>query len=446
MKRLPIALVLVASLIASPSIAAVKDGAKCTKAGQVKSASGSQFKCVKKGNKLIWQKSKETKQTAPQTIPNPAPSSTSSVNPQPSITPVPTVSPSPISTPRPTRKPQYFSFKVENEVLYRTHDGAEGWYTNDDRTTNQFDPIRAKAWQEIKSVLPKNGLTNQKIKYFVAPNINSEVKVAYETLIKQSLLYFENWVAPGSDLNIHVYSEKDRDFFRESMQIYLNGDREYERLEKDLRNYDDPNSGFSPGGGVTGASLKSDPNGSINFATFHMSSRLTNEKILMYLIPHEISHHWQFSNLQPTLRRQNSERSSCNFLEGTAVLLGASITVNHLGWYSDEMDVITRRIARDNPRFKPVSEKDIVEDLMRQSASTATNGLACSTGYSLGAIAYEWLVAEKGISILNTLIDSFNKTTSVSDGIKLATGWTDREFYEKAAPYVLRAWKSALNN
>jgi hypothetical protein len=54
--RILLAFVLSISLITAPSFAAVKAGAKCTKAGSTATASGKKFTCVKSGAKLVWNK------------------------------------------------------------------------------------------------------------------------------------------------------------------------------------------------------------------------------------------------------------------------------------------------------------------------------------------------------------------------------------------------------
>jgi hypothetical protein len=431
------------ALVIAPlnAFAAVKIGASCKKAGITATANGKKFTCVKSGKKLVWNKGVAIAKPKPVETPSPVPVPTPSATP----TPVPTPPPAPTPTPSPRVPNQLFwKFKVENNALYRNVEANGSWVTTDSRKSNEFDPVRVKAWEEIKSVQ----LSNQRQKsvtYFVGPNVDPEVETAYRFLIEESLLYFNSWISPEVPLYIHIYTEKDREFFKRSMDIYVNGIQDYNRLEVDLRNYDGPNNNFSPSGGVTIGALKTNPSAWVNFATFALDSELRAEGILMYMIPHEISHHWQFATTQPLMRRAGSDRSSCNFYEGSAVLLGSSITVDHLGWFSDEMDVITRRISRDNPNFNPKSSAEIVEELMKFSSSSSSNALGCTTGYSLGALAYEWLVAEKGIQVLQDLTNAFNTTTSVSDGIKKVTGWSDREFYTRASEYVLRAWNRAVS-
>jgi M6 family metalloprotease-like protein len=54
--RLFLAFVVAISLIATPSFAAVKAGAKCTKAGATSTTGGKKYTCVKSGSKLVWNK------------------------------------------------------------------------------------------------------------------------------------------------------------------------------------------------------------------------------------------------------------------------------------------------------------------------------------------------------------------------------------------------------
>lgn len=436
MKKVLSALVAIALfLFPLNALAAVKAGDTCKKAGSTATANGKKYTCIKSGTKFVWNKGvaviKPVPTPTPTTSSTPVPTNTPSIAPKPTFTP---------------KKPNqlFWKFKVVEGVLYRYIEATGEWVTTDSRVESEFDSVRVKAWNEIKSSEPeKNG--QKSVIYFVGPNVNPELEASYRYLIDLSLKYFKPWIPKEVPFYVHIYTEKDRDFFKNSMQIYVDGERDYVRLEVDLKNYDGLGSNRSPSGGVTIGALKTDRSNWINFGTFAMDTESKPEDLLMYMIPHEVSHHWQFSVMQPLMRRQGSDRSACNFFEGTAVLLGSSIAVNHLGWYSDEMDVITRRVSRDNPTFNPTSSNDMVEELMKFSSSNAPNALGCTTGYTLGALAYEWLVAEKGVKVLQDLTEAFNKTTSVSEGIKLATGWTDREFYEKSSEYVLRAWQRAVS-
>jgi hypothetical protein len=89
-----LSVILSLSLITAPSNAAVKAGAKCTKAGTTATAAGKKFTCVKSGTRLVWNKGVAVK-AAPKPSPNPV------------FKPVePTPTPTPVVTPTPTPTPE----------------------------------------------------------------------------------------------------------------------------------------------------------------------------------------------------------------------------------------------------------------------------------------------------------------------------------------------------
>ncbi len=90
-----LSVILALSLISAPSNAAVKAGAKCTKAGSTATAAGKKFTCVKSGTRLVWNKGVAVK-AAPKPSPNPV---FKPVEPTPTPTPVATPTPTPTPTP-----------------------------------------------------------------------------------------------------------------------------------------------------------------------------------------------------------------------------------------------------------------------------------------------------------------------------------------------------------
>ena len=90
-----LSVVLSLSLVAAPSNAAVKAGAKCTKAGATATAAGKKFTCIKSGTRLVWNKGVAVKASAKPNL-NPV------FKP---VEPTPTSTPSPVATPTPTPTP-----------------------------------------------------------------------------------------------------------------------------------------------------------------------------------------------------------------------------------------------------------------------------------------------------------------------------------------------------
>jgi len=108
MRKSLIGLVLVLSLSSLPAYSAntPKAGSACNKKGVTKTYKGKEFKCIKKGGKLVWSKgkvvNKETSVAVPEVTPSPSPTPSPTPTPTPSPTPTPTPSPTPTPTPTPT--------------------------------------------------------------------------------------------------------------------------------------------------------------------------------------------------------------------------------------------------------------------------------------------------------------------------------------------------------
>ena len=88
--------------------AAVTAGASCKTSGQIVVVKGAQFKCIKKGKKLIWSKFSVRTTATPKPSPSPSASPTPSASPSP--TPTASPSPTPTASPSPTKL-------VPNEAL-----------------------------------------------------------------------------------------------------------------------------------------------------------------------------------------------------------------------------------------------------------------------------------------------------------------------------------------
>jgi hypothetical protein len=81
--RLFLAFLLSLSLISAPSFAAVKAGAKCTKAGATSTTGGKKYTCIKSGSKLVWNKGVTVKAAAPKPTPVSTPIATATPTPTP---------------------------------------------------------------------------------------------------------------------------------------------------------------------------------------------------------------------------------------------------------------------------------------------------------------------------------------------------------------------------
>lgn len=168
--------------------ASIKNGASCKKLGQVSITSGTQFKCVKKGKKLVWSKLRESVKTAPTPSPTPAPNTT------------PTTTPTPTPTPSPTKS-------VPNEALVVQALFEEIWKnpaTSKSKVRIEIEPARKDSdWARQQS-----DLTNVSLELFAKMGFDiktdSTVYIGWDWnwiqqyMPKQSWCYTGQWTGAGS--------------------------------------------------------------------------------------------------------------------------------------------------------------------------------------------------------------------------------------------------------
>ena len=101
MRKLLVGLVAVLSLslvTSQVSVAAVKPGTKCSKAGATSTSNGKKYTCIKSGKKLVWKKGVVVAKPKPVASPTPEPTATPTPTPTPTPSSTQTVAPTPTPT------------------------------------------------------------------------------------------------------------------------------------------------------------------------------------------------------------------------------------------------------------------------------------------------------------------------------------------------------------
>jgi len=181
--RIVVSLLLGMSLLAAPSFAAVKAGAKCTKVGASSVASGKKFTCVKSGAKLVWNKGVVI-MAAPKPIPNPV------------FKPAePTPSPTPTATPTPTSTPSQPPVPIP---LTR----------------------REKALAEIKRVYDLNSSYQPTVKYIFASDAPQNFAEMIKEVIPLSSRFWSGEFKPTSEFPIVLGSPASVEWVNDEMKRY----------------------------------------------------------------------------------------------------------------------------------------------------------------------------------------------------------------------------------
>jgi hypothetical protein len=236
--RVLLALLLSLSLISAPTFAAVKAGAKCTKAGATATASGKKFTCVKSGKKLVWNKGVAIK-AAPMPSPIATPLPSPSPTPEPTPTPTPTSTPIPIPTPTPVvptlsmteklwSKSVNGVFPIESEKYPIPVDLATTWqnaYAN-------REGIPYQAWSAVSKNIATSPSKLGSVEILIGPNTIpnfADFKLRME-LVSKVFPKAKN----VSKSRLFAFNYKDADWADATFkQLYINESAAFKNRHKD---------------------------------------------------------------------------------------------------------------------------------------------------------------------------------------------------------------------
>jgi hypothetical protein len=343
-------------------------------------------------------------------------------------------------------------------VLERKGNQESTWTFADASDTNGISEIRLKAFAAIKSNAPDTSIQS-KIVYTIGDNVPKDMQLAYKKIVDQSYAYWGKFM-PSKDIPIFIFTEKDRALLNSYWTLRWNGESTIARYERDLKFYDEPANQLNRSIGGAAGPQDSKSAGSQGASTlvgidFYMGSKHSQEtSLLIDHIAHEFTHVFQFTLglgvpfsktsgdwLKPETMTETDIRVPCSLFEGSAVTFGTSIPVGSARWFSDGMDVIVRRIQNGNPTMVLNSNQDVINYL--EKGRSWLPGGAGDAAMGLGALLYEYMVAEYGFDSYVRLFQAIPKTNNFDDSMKAAIGLTELEFYQKAAPHILKEWKRA---
>lgn len=190
---------LILALTPDTSLAAIKAGAKCSKAGQISISAGKQFTCIKKGKTLVWNAGKTIVQAAPRQSASPTPMPIPTTEPSPSITvksnPTVNVTPTPAGTPTP-KAPTSFDDLVEN-----------------------YQGIPFAAWSKARAKILQSTKAKTTLKMFIGPNSQLTYKEPLTPIDLVSRLYMG--YAEDVQLNYLAFNFDDRDWAMDQMESII---------------------------------------------------------------------------------------------------------------------------------------------------------------------------------------------------------------------------------
>ena len=342
-------------------------------------------------------------------------------------------------------KYQRYIYRYQNGVMQRKN--VDGKFVSaDTRKESAFDPIRVAAYNSVMQSIAGKNSSNLNVKYVIRPNypatLSAAIKLSFDKTVKQ----FGDYFPAGTPVTVIMVTEKDKDFIQKELPSIVDqnatGDV-WQFASRYLTKSEWENSSASGGGS---ASFFRGPEQSKGgFYLSHTASYATMDTYWPEVAPHEFTHILQgvfVKDLSFNSPEEYQKKLPQHYVEGSANTLGHILAYPNLGWYSDDADLTIKRYSGGVKRWKPVNTPANMVDLL-VATEKGTPDQAFEASYSIGQLFYEWLIGTYGFDKFITLIKNIGPTSSFDENMKTTYGITKTQAYEKAAPYMLRAWKKA---
>ena len=380
-----------------PSYSAVRDGASCSKVGSITKVNSYQFRCVKTGKKVTWQRIVDQ-----------------------------------ISS-----KQDVF-YRLNNGVLERRAFTGT-FHKSDSRSPKDFSPIRAKAFEEMNKLVKNPATPNIELNFDLRDGFPTEIREYNLKKIRESFAVWSTFIESPIKVKVLLATEKDLSYIRKQGDLFSDSIGAIDRLAQvDLTRENVWITGSAGYVQYNGELI-----GKIFLGTRSEAKTDRYNPEWMQVAAHEAFHvvqdFWMAGTRHDSQQAYQTRRPQ-HYTEGGANFVGYSLSSNNIGWYSDAMDVSLNRYWNFIRGWKPAkSNNDIVQLLIATEISDSEQAFELS--YPLGALFYEWIVGTYGAEKFIEMGRQTTNNAKFDDTIKKVFGVSKNDLYAKAAPYILSVFK-----
>jgi len=317
-----------------------------------------------------------------------------------------------------------------------------------------YEITKLKAYSEIRSRANAGNLNNVSLVYHVSNSFPKDLKDLYISQVAYASKLYGSFFTKKEVVNVYMYTEKDEKYLR-SQKIFAQYLYEHLPWFEAWRQGRDQEHNL----GLAAWYLEH-PAGVFEGHSGVLASSNASTKTLrgyaIQVMPHEYWHVIQDYYFRPKFEEKFQKRANkkidgqdfyslyfpTTFREGSANTISFAMASKTKSEYLD----LYRNFINEKKNqsfitlFATLTTTTAVEKALKKIEDRRKFSEAHEASYSLGALLYEWVIAEYGFDAYKRLIENQMTGDSFEDNVKASLGMSVSEMYKGAAPHILAAF------
>ena len=330
--------------------------------------------------------------------------------------------------------------------------GSPVWFSYKKRAEDKltaYEKTKLKAYKEIKNAAAGKSIKNIELKYEISKHLPAQLRTEYIRQTEQASRLYDQFFTRSVVINNYFQTEKDATFIK-SHPILKRDSQSYQRWYenwpkgKEIEHNAGLAAWFFNSGG------KSEGHTGVLTASNASMARLR-------LYSQQVVAHEYFHVVQDFYKQSRDEVGYDGitefdtyyppiFREGSANTIATAISMDSFEDYllfyqvflSQNKGIYAPKIfSRINNLPNTIA---LLKDIqLRQTLDSENHEVS----YSVGALVFEWVIAEYGFAGYKKLIENQLIGTSFEDNLKASLGLSLDQLYKASAPHVLAGFAAA---
>jgi hypothetical protein len=317
-----------------------------------------------------------------------------------------------------------------------------------EKSLNTYEKTKLKAYQEVQKLYTPGPLKSISLNYDISENFPIALKQSYINQTQRASQFYDIFFTRPTIVNAYYQTEKDEKYLSshpilsrdsESFRSWFTDWKKGKSLEHNIglvASYFTSNGKTEGHTGVLVGAQSSEK-----------TLRLYSEQVVAHEYFHVVQDFYKYSSDQLGYEGNDGfdRYYPPIFREGSANTISFAVSMKS---FEDYLLFYQIFLSENKGKYAPAIFNSLTSNAKIISALKLIEKKSNSpdahwAAYPIGALVFEWLIAEYGIEGYKSIIRNQELGKPFAENLKISVGITPDQLYRKAAPHVLAGFKAA---